>query len=181
MVKLLVIPQSVLEQFQTDGVQFTKLLDTNYIASVASVSDLADIHDAMNKFPFSFCQSTDVELADSPITGLAKAAEVSGLGQHKAVDLHNRVEGRIASNALMRAKTPSFGVYDYTLYPVDENLWVAVQQRLHGDNGDPARLSSKLNLALFDSMINELLRTRTFESVAATKLFTNYLEASAAR
>lgn len=180
MIKILVIPKPVFEQFKTDGVQFSRLCDTNYIAEVCSVSDLTEIHEAINKFPFTFCHQTGVELAPSPVTGLATAATSGEYGQHKLEDLYNRVEGRIASSALRKGLAPEGSLLQYELYPVDENLWVAVQQRLHSDNGDPSRLSTKANHALFDSMIAELLRTRTFESVASTNLFTYYLEANAA-
>jgi hypothetical protein len=181
MVKLLVLPADLLEHFRNDGVQLTKLLDINYMSSVASVSDLAAIHDAINKFPFKFCSATKVELADSPVTGLMQLASGVGVTNPKMQDLHNRVEGRITNNALTKALHPSLECYEYSLYPVDENLWVAVQKSLHTGNGDPARLSIKANRALFDDMIGELMRTRTFESVASTNLFTYYLEALQAK
>lgn len=181
MVKLLVIPADIMDHFQSDGVQLTKLLDINYMSSVASVSDLAAIHDAINKFPFRFCANTKVELADSPVMGLAQLANSVDGTCAKSQDLHNRVEGRISNNALTKALHPSLECYEYCLYPVDENLWVAVQKSLHTGNGDPARLSIKANRALFDDMIGELMRTRTPESVASTKLFTYYLEAVSAK
>ncbi len=180
MVQLLVIPASIMEHFQSDGVQLTKLLDINYMSSVASVSDLAAIHDAINKFPFRFCQATKVELAASPVSGLAELANSVNGTNPKMQDLYNRVEGRIANNLLALGANPVTECYEYCLNPVDENLWVAVQKSLHMGNGDPARLSIKANHALFDDMIGELMRTRTSESVASTKLFTYYLEAKSA-
>lgn len=180
MVQLLVIPEAIMDHFKSDGVQLTKLLDINYMSSVASVSDLAAIHDAINKFPFRFCPATKVELAASPVMGLAELANSVNGTNLKMQDLYNRVEGRITNNSLTRGLHPSLECYEYSLYPVDENLWVAVQKSLHTGNGDPARLSIKANHALFDDMIGELMRTRTTQSVASTKLFTYYLEAMSA-
>lgn len=181
MVNLLVIPADILEHFQVDGVQLTRLLDINYMSSVASVSDLAAIHDAINKFPFRFCQATKVEIAGSPVSAMSEVANGIGGTDAKMQDLLNRVEGRITNNALTKALHPSLECYEYSLYPVDENLWVAVQKSLHTGNGDPTRISIKANLALFDDMIGELMRTRKPESVASTKLFTYYLEALSAK
>lgn len=177
MVNLLVVPADILEHFRNDGVQLTKLLDINYIADTLSVNDMAAIHTAINKFPFRFCPATKVELAPSPLSGLQQLANSVDGTCSRMQDLYNRVDGRVTNTKLQEDLHPSLQCYEYSLYPVDENLWVAVQKSLHTGNGDPARLSIKANLELFDSMIGELMRTRTFESVASTKLFTYYLEA----
>lgn len=177
MVNLLVVPADIMEHFRNDGVQLTKLLDINYIAETLSVSDMAAIHTAINKFPFKFCENTKVELAPSPLSGLQSAANSVDGSCSIMQDLYNRVDGRVTNTRLQEELHPSLQCYVYSLYPVDENLWVAVQGSLHNGNGDPARLSIKANGQLFDSMIGELMRTRTFESVASTKLFTYYLEA----
>jgi len=181
MVNLLVIPADILEHFRNDGVQLTKLLDINYMAQTVSVSDLAAIHTAINKFPFRFCEATKVELASSPLTQLQIAANGVEGSCPIMQDLYNRVDGRVTNTQLKESLHPSLQCYEYSLYPVDENLWVAVQKSLHTGNGDPARLSIKANRALFDDMIGELMRTRTPESVASTKLFTYYLEAVSAK
>lgn len=177
MVNLLVIPADILEHFRNDGVQLTKLLDINYMSKAVSVSDLAAIHCAINKFPFRFCENTKVEIATTPLAQLQVAANGVEGSCPIMQDLYNRVDGRVTNTQLQDSLHPSLQCYEYSLYPVDENLWVAVQESLHKANGDPARLSIKANLRLFDSMIGELMRTRTFESVASTKLFTYYLEA----
>jgi hypothetical protein len=177
MTKLIVIPQGVFDQYQADGVQFGKLLDTNYIASVSSVNDLAEIHRAIEQFPFQFCKDTDVTVVDSPLVGIALASTEPCVEQVQMRDLYNRVNSRVQTLELQSTGNAEQKFCGFMLYPVDENLWVAVQQRLHSDIGDPSRVSIEANRAFFDSMIQELLQTRSFPSVASTNLFTYYLEA----
>lgn len=174
MVQLLVVPEAVYEQYRVDGVQFTKLLDTNYIASVSSVNDLAQIDLALNKFPFVFCPGTNVTLAPSPRVGIAIASQADSTERFKMQDLHNALEERVETISLRLAKEQTLAS-EYTLYPVDENLWVAVQKSLPITNSDPERLNLVNNRTFFDSMINELLRTCKLSQVATTNLFNYYL------
>lgn len=174
MIKILVLPSTVFEQYQADGVLFTKLLDTNYIAEISSVADIAAIDQAINEFPFTFCKGTDLELATSPRVGIAMLSQSDDICRFKMQDLHNALEGRIETLALRKVKEqPTVGVY--SLYPVDENLWVAVQKSLPNQNSDPVQLALVNNHNFFDSMINELNRTRDLEKIASTNLFTYYL------
>ena len=174
MIKLLVLPSTVFEQYKADGVLFNRLLDTNYIASVSSVADLAAIDCAINEFQFTFDQDTGIELAVSPRTGIRYISESDDLERFKMQDLHNALEARIETLELRRTtEQPSVGVY--VLYPVDENLWVAVQKSLPNHNSDPKRLSLINNQSFFDSMINELNRTCDLQKIASTNLFIYYL------
>ncbi|AEH03558.1 virion structural protein [Pseudomonas phage PhiPA3] len=177
MIKLLVIPEAVFDQYKADGVDFSKLLCPNYIASVSSVNDLAEIDAVINEFQFPFCSATPIEKAESPVVGIAIKANSDCDEQFKMQELHNRLEERIATLALRKGNEPPF-VGVYYLYPVDENLWVAVQKSLHTNNVDPNRLSLKANHSFFDSMVNELtaLPGFKFEQAANTNLFTYYLE-----
>lgn len=178
MIKLLVIPSTVFDQYKADGVLFNRLLDTNYIVSVSSVADLAAIDQAINEFQFTFCQGTGIVLADSPRVGIAIASQADDLTKFKMQDLHNVLEARVETMALRKAgQVPTVGTYE--LYPVDENLWVAVQKSLHNQNSDPARLSLINNHNFFDSMINELNRTCDLQKIASTNLFTYYLSSRA--
>jgi hypothetical protein len=174
MPQLLVVPEAVYDQFKTDGVLFNRLLDTNYIASVSSVNDLAQIDIAMNKFPFTFDPSSGVSLAPSPRAGIAIAASTDNLERFKMQDMHNALEERIETIALRHASQLQV-VSEYSLYPVDENLWVAVQKSLPITNSDPERYALVSNRTFFDSMINELLRTCKLSQVAPTNLFSYYL------
>lgn len=176
MVQLLVIPEAVYEQYKTDGVQFNRLLDTNYIAcsDVSSVNDLAQIDLALSQFPFVFCPGTNVTLAPSPRVGIALASTEDGENRFRMQDLHNALEERVETISIRLANQPTL-VSEYSLYPVDENLWVAVQKSLPITNSDPERLSVISNRTFFDSMINELLRTCKINQVASTNLFNYYL------
>lgn len=174
MTQLLVVPEAVYDQFKTDGVQFSRLLDTNYIASVSSVNDLAQIDIAMNQFPFVFCPGTGVHLAPSPRAGIAIASTTENLERFKMQDLHNALEERIETITLRQANQPKV-VSEFSLYPVDENLWVAVQKSLPITNSDPERYALVSNRTFFDSMINELLRTCKLPQISTTNLFNYYL------
>lgn len=174
MIKILVIPSTVFDTYKADGVSFNRLLDTNYIAEISSVADLASIDCAINEFPFKFCQGTGIELATSPRVEIALASQSDDISRFKMQVLHNALEGRIETLALRKAsQPPSVGVY--SLYPVDENLWVAVQKSLPNQNSDPVQLALVNNHNFFDSMINELNRTCDLEKIASTNLFTYYL------
>lgn len=177
MVKLLVVPAATLECLQTDGVELSKLLDVNYIAKNVAVGDLADIHIATSKFPFSFCKETEVVIAPTPLTMLLKATNGTEANDHRLQDVYSRVERRVLNETLVQGGKLNQDCHEYTLYPVDENLWVAVQKSLHTGNGDPDRLSVKVNLDFFNEMLGELRSSRTMSNVASTKLFTYYLEA----
>lgn len=175
MIKLLILPETVYDQYKSDGVQFTKLLCPNYIASVSSVNDLAEIDAAVNEFPFQFCSNTNVERADSPLVGIALKATSDDVDQFKMKELHNRLGERIANMAIRKAMDDDYTSI-YSLYPVDEYLWVAVQKSLHTGSSDPVRLTIKVNHSFFDNMINELTRSCSFEQVMNTNLFNYYLE-----
>ncbi|ABY63028.1 virion structural protein [Pseudomonas phage 201phi2-1] len=176
MVQLLVLPEAVYDQYKVDGVQFNRLLDTNYIAcpDVSSVNDLAQIDIALNEFPFVFCPGTGIVLAHSPRVGIAIASTSDVENKFMMQDLHNALEERVETLSLRLANQPKL-VSEYSLYPVDENLWVAVQKSLPITNSDPERLTLISNRTFFDSLIYELLRTCKLSQVASTNLFNYYL------
>lgn len=175
MTKILVIPKDVFEHFQATGVQLNKLLDIRYLASVSSVIDMALIHEAIARFNLPITGQLDIELADSPLTLVGLAAKEDSDDQIKLEDLYNRLESRLASSELRIVSNDKL-VYDYYLYPVDENLWVAVQQSAHIVTSDPNRFSIEINHSFFDSMINQLCECHPFHVVASTNIFTYYLE-----
>lgn len=174
MTQLLVVPEAVFDQYKADGVQFTRLLDTNYIASVSSINDLAQIDMAITQFPFVFCPACGVTLANSPRALIAIAASSDNLERFKMQDMHNALEERIETIALRTTEQQTV-VSEYSLYPVDENLWVAVQKSLPITNSNPERFALISNRTFFDSMINELLRTCKLSQIAPTNLFNYYL------
>lgn len=167
MPKLMVIPVDVKNMMDDEGLPLCKLDDINYMAKYLSVTDLADIHASLADFPFQFDAALGIELADSPFALLAQESS------HEV--LYNRVKGRIESNSLRAGSDRSEFTQSFALYPTGENLWVAVQQRLHTEPGDPERLLLKINHEFFDALIGQVLHTQSFETVCSTNLFTNYL------
>lgn len=175
MTTLIVLPEHVFQQYMTDGVVFAKLCCVEYMKEVSSVNALADIQEAMQNFSIEFCPELDVTLADTPLASIAKRIAENGADVDQWTEFYKRLEGR-AANIELRQGNKSALLRKYTLNPVDENLWVAVQQRLHDVTGDPGRLSIKVNSDFFDAVIAEATRSKPLEVVASTKVFTNYLE-----
>jgi hypothetical protein len=163
----MVIPHDVAVMMKEEGISFSRLGDINYIAEHLSAVDIADIHQALSDFPFAFSPELGITLADSPLAALA--------AEESLQDLHYRVNGRIETNSMRRGSDAEKLPHVFTLNPVEENLWVAVQQRLHKEPGDPSRLLLKSNRGFFDSLIGQALHTMPFERMCSTNLFTYYL------
>lgn len=161
-----VLPATVADLLEAERVSLKILADIEAMASELSAQDLAEIHMAQQNFPFNF-NDVGIVLAASPATRLLQTA------QHEA--LHARVTERIATLQLQAQANPRKLVPSYTLNPVDENVWVAVQQRLDLTGRDPNRQLLSSNRAFFDALIAQLLHTHTFEQVCSTSLFTCYL------
>lgn len=164
---LTVVPQVVYDMMRDEGISLSKLNDVNYIAEYLSAADIADIHQALSDFPFAFSPELGITMADSPLALLA--------AQDSHNDLYYRVNGRIENNSIRRESAAEQLPQVFTLNPVEENLWVAVQQRLQKEPGDPSRHLLKANRAFFDSMINQAVHTMPFERMCSTNLFTYYL------
>lgn len=164
---LAVVPHDVIVMMQNEGFCLSRLDDADYMAEHLAVSDLADIHFAQAAFPFQFSPELRIELLPSPL------ATLSVMEKHS--DLYYRLNGRIETCSLQKADGPSDCLLSHTLYPVGENLWVAAQQRLPRESGDPSRLLLRANHAFFDAMVAQVLHTFSFENMCKTNLFTYYL------
>lgn len=167
MPNLLVVPHEVFVMLQDGGVNLAKLNDINYMAEHLSASDIADIHSAQVAFPFAFDQTLNINMLRSPLTDLQT--------NEKYQDLYYRVNGRIETNSIREGSGVSQNAHVFSLYPVEENLWIVVQEKMHNVVGDPSRLLLKANQNFFDSMIAQCLHTLSFEEVCSTDLFTYYL------
>jgi hypothetical protein len=152
---------------EAEGISLKVLGDIDQMARLLSAHDMADIHLALQGFSFSFDSELQIELAQSPLTRLS-ASET-----HESV--HYRVNERVQSQTLRQQAEGKNFTPVYTLNPVDENLWVAVQQRLHNQTADPSQLLLSSNQAFFDDLIAQALHCLPFEQVCKTNLFTYYL------
>jgi hypothetical protein len=175
MPSLLVIPAAVYSTLQDSGLGLSKLKDFNYMEKNMSASDLADIHVAQLKFPFTFSPELGIVMAQSPLDQLAIRLSEEGPDAQLHQDLYYRVNGRIQTCMLRSGGNAANTVYEYSLHAVDENLWVAVQQRLRDEPSDPGRLLLRANSSFFDELIAQALHTLPFERVCSTNLFTYYL------
>lgn len=167
MPRLIVVPHDVVAMMQNEGICLSKLDDPDYMAEHLAISDLADIHFAQAAFPFQFAPELEIQMLPSPLAALATS--------EKHAEVHYRLNGRIETCSLRNTGVSSEYLLGHSLYPVGENLWVAVQQRLPRESGDPSRLLLKANHALFDGMVAQVLHTFSFEKMCRTNLFTYYL------
>lgn len=168
-VTLYVAPQEVVDILEAEGIPLKVLRDTEELAKHCSVQDLTDLQLAHERFPFEFDPVLEITQALSPRDRLEKTRD-------KDDPLLYRVEESVTTAKLKEAKHPVEFTPVYTLNIVDENTWVAVQQRLHTPSADPNLLLSS-NQAFFDALITQVLHTLSFEELCATNLFAYYLGA----
>lgn len=163
-----VVPHELVEALEAERLPLSVLGDIEHMAEVMSVDDLAGCQLARMDFPFTFDAELEISLASSVLNDLS----------HTTVheNLHNRVEERVQTLQLQQVADASTIVPQYTLYPVDESLWVAAQQRLRVTDGDPGRQLLSCNQGFFDTLIAQALHTHSFESVCKTNLFTHYIQ-----
>lgn len=175
MTTIIVLPENVYNQYKADGVVFSKLSNVNYMVEVSTVNSLAEIQEAIVNYPFNHTSEIlDLQLAESPLTMISKYVALQEADEATYRELYNRLEGRVANAALRQGNANV--VRKYTLYPVEENLWVAVQQRLHDVISDPGKLQIKVNSSYFNQVIQSLSMSMPIYEIAKTNLFTNYLD-----
>jgi len=172
---LLVIPEDTFVVMREASLNLAGLCDINYMSKHLSASDLADIHIALHEFPFVFSSELGFEKAKSPLDQLAQIMNEESKDSIKLQDLYNRVNGRIDSYMLNKSLNADNSVYQYSLQVINENLWVAVQQRLRDKPSDPSRLLLRANASFFDDMMAQALHSIPFNRVCSTNLFTYYL------
>lgn len=168
MSRLYVLPANVVSVLQEAGHSLTCLNDVNKMVEVLSAHDMAEIHLAMKRFPFEFDKELEITFGELPLNRLSQEE----VHEH----LFNRVETRVTTQMLRDETSGGVGLPEYTLYCVDETLWVAVQQRLYNAERDPSRLLLSLNRGFFDALIAQKLFTQSIEEISSTNLFTYFLE-----
>lgn len=166
MTTLHVIPASVYRMLEADGIALSCLRTQSDLVATMSVTDLAEITLAQRRFPYDFDKATDIQLPMTPYARLACVAEYT--------ELCDRLSARLESLELHEAARKTTLMSHYDLYPVDDSLWVAVEQRVHAEKHDPTEQMKRHN-DFFSAMMANALYTRRFEDVCATNLFTYYL------
>jgi len=169
MVRLLVVPEAIMTMLIREGIPYSILKDVESMSGALSVHDMAEIHMAQKQFPFEFDQSLEIQFARSPLVELAESSE--------SRTLYERLNERIETLTLRESAERESFTPVYTLYPVDETLWVAVLQRQDSREGDPHRELLSSNHAFFDALMAQTLHLHSFERVCSTNLFTYYLKA----
>lgn len=162
-----VVPSETAAILEAEGLPLSILNDVEAMVQKLTAPDLARIELAFRAFPFEFGIELDVQLALTPLTRMRES------GQHAA--FIERVEGRIEQLRLnLEADGVNFTPV-YTLNPVDENVWVAMQQRLHQSGSDPSSQLLSSNQAFFDALIDQSLQLHSFKTVSGSNLFRYYL------
>lgn len=167
MARLLVVPEDIMSMMVQEGLPYSLLHDCERMSTALSAHDMAEIHLAQKAFPFEFDVDLDITMARSPLVELAE--------DPNCASLYERVSRRVATLTLREETNPADFTPVYTLYPVDETLWVAVLQRQDSHDGDPHRVRLSSNQAFFDAMMAQALHHHSFERVCRTNLFTYYL------
>lgn len=153
---------------EAEGLSLKTLADTDTMAQQLSPLDLAEMERAFHAFPFKMDADLGIELAPPPLQRLAVS------GEHE--DVMSRVRERVETEKLKESVDGGKFTPVYTLNPVDENTWVAVQQRLHDSGTDPSNSLLSSNQGFFDSLIAQALHAHSFEKVSASNIFRYYLE-----
>lgn len=171
MIKLLVLPEVVFNQYRADGVLLNKLTNVNYMIDHSSVSDLIDISNVMTQYPTYLLESGLLELCEVPTTAIALGA----LEKRELKELDRVIQERIT---IQSTKSSNVEYSVYTLYPIDEYFWVVVQKSLPGVLSDPITKVINANQSFLSDCIKNLIDTglNSFESVAGTSLFKLWLQ-----
>lgn len=181
MVKIMVIPEALYEQYKAEGVQFNRLFELNYLTDTATVGELVEIDEAIVNFPKDFLIESKIQLIDSPIGQLRSLVNdnVNDYSEYKS--LLDEIKIRLETNELRENDSNDMEYNIYTLKPIDEYLWVAVQKSMHVITSDPVKESVKANHSFINDMIKKLLDVLPFELVAATSLFRMYLDSNVSK
>lgn len=166
MTTLHVIPAAVHRMLEADGIALSCLRTQSDMVEALSTTDMAEITLAQRQFPYAFDKASGIELPLTPHARLSTIAEYT--------ELCDRLSARLESLELDATVRDDTIVSHYVLYPVDESLWVAVEQRVHANECDPNEMTAHRS-SFLSAMMANALHTRRFEDVCATNLFTYYL------
>lgn len=166
---LYIASSNTVAMLEAEGVSLKVLANTNAMSQQLSPLDIAEMEQAFKAFPFQFGAELGIELATPPLQRLAAT------GEHEP--LVARVKERVETEKLKETVAGEKFTPVYTLNPVDENTWVAVQQRLHDSGTDPTNRLLSSNQDFLDALIAQALHTRSFTKVTASNLFRYYLGA----
>ncbi len=168
-----IIPKEVHDAMVALRIEYSIFSNPYEMIKVLSTSDLALIQLAYDNVTSNFFPVVQVgSLEDSPITMLKK--EINDDSDHVLYDVYRELTGLVDG---LRFKQDNNSVDVYTLYPVNGDFWVVLQQRLHNVEGDLDKRKLKENEQFFDELISIALRTQSFEEVFKSSLFTSYLKA----
>lgn len=170
MIRLAVLPKSVHDGMQDEGIDLSVLKDPQQALKQLSLHDLALIHRATAAFPFEFDPQLNIVL-DTTVHARLVNGELED--DNAAV----RLVSLVTSYELQDVKHDvDHSMSQYRLKPIDEHFWVAVQQRLHTEGRDPNLTLYSSNRAFFESIVSQVTHVMPFETVCKTRLFSNYLK-----
>lgn len=164
---LVVVPADVANVIATRRCSYDMFKDIRKVLKYLSPADVAEITIASGDFPFDI---------DNVSITMEQILQEQVLNSEEYVDWTKRYHSRHETTLLNTKQELEHYVPVYSLYCVDETLWVAVQQKQHIEEGDPGKLLLKANSEFFDSLIEHTLHTVSFEKVCSTSLFKLYLD-----
>lgn len=174
-IKIIVLPELIYEQYVNQGVVFSNLTDLDYLIEVSSIKDLIEIGNAVEQYPNNFIVDECFEILQNPTTVISSKASTEFKYKTLATQLLERIESQSIRDSASSA-VPEFGVY--TLKRIDEYLWVAVQKSLPSVSSDPVKESVNGNKQFINDMVGKLMEVFKLEQLSKTHLFGVYLESN---
>lgn len=166
MMQLYVVPADVHERVMSVSRGcYNSLEKAEDLKKIFSLEDIASIATAFRRFPFRFESTIDIIMGRSPFEVISSAEPDS---------LYTR---RLKAELETRSDEPKL-VSVYALYPVDNDTWVAVEQRVHNEKGYLQRTVIESNQEFISALLASVNFLVPFEELAKTELFTNYLTAT---
>ena len=135
-----------------------------------SLLDLVQMTIAQSRFPFTFEESLGITMGKTPL-------EVCGEELQSEL-LAEKIKSEVQLQALKDSKSGEKILYTYELVPVGNDVWVVVEQRVHGEQCYPNDNPVTINEKFFDQLISKIHANIQFHDLVKTELFTNYLKAS---
>lgn len=169
MPKLYVIPRDVHEYVLGSGNSYNLLTTSDGIAKLLSAADIASVQRAMSVFPFQFSPEAGIVFAPYPMTTLGS--------DELYTDLLARATRKFEALALNTDLEKTGTAREYVYYPVDESVWVAVEQRVH-ESSDPANTTLLINSDFFSALLNAVSNTLGINAAQRSNLLTYYLQST---
>ena len=179
MIKLLIVPQDIMAAIEDQDISRSIFMSISKMIEALSMQDIAEIayfherqqFDTLTNNVFGGEQQTRPIEIHPPIKTLIDEYE-DGRYSYQFEQALTRVR-------IKEVQDETVYIPVYSLYPVEETLWVAAMQRQRHEEGDPRKVFLAENSAFYNALVAQLLMNHPLEKVATTEVFGNYLKSVA--